>query len=191
MAIVVYQTFKFAFIGRTWETMQSLNWNHPSFRNWAYSTIKFDVWIIRAGWKGQQNLYVHSICCRIYVIKHIILAPDILDLENLDFVSVGKFMKSWIQWLLLKNHTQNFNLALWKNDIVAIWDHFHRTYHICDSFFWIPVQVEADLYCLDCNTHQIPSQTKLSMNFHFHGKPLVAVHGLLWTSMQHLIRRPE
>ena len=38
----------------------------------------------------------------LYVIKHIILAPDILDLENLDFVSVGK----------LKNHTQNFNLAL-------------------------------------------------------------------------------
>ncbi len=28
------------------------------------------------------------------VIKHIILALDILDLENLDFVSVGKFMKS-------------------------------------------------------------------------------------------------
>ncbi len=30
----------------------------------------------------------------LYVIRHIILAPDILDLENLDFVSVGKFMKS-------------------------------------------------------------------------------------------------
>ncbi len=29
-----------------------------------------------------------------YVIKHMILAPDTLDLENLDFVSVGKFMKS-------------------------------------------------------------------------------------------------
>ncbi len=30
----------------------------------------------------------------LFVIKHIILAPDILDLENLDFVSVAKFMKS-------------------------------------------------------------------------------------------------
>ncbi len=33
-----------------------------------------------------------------HVIKHIILDLDILNLENLDFVSVGKFMKSWIQW---------------------------------------------------------------------------------------------
>ncbi len=31
--------------------------------------------------------------------------------------------------LLLENYTQNFNLALWQNDIVAISDHFHRTYH--------------------------------------------------------------
>ncbi len=48
-------------------------------------------------------------------------------------------MKSWIQWyrftmhgysqgLILKNHTQNFNQALWQNCIVAIWDHFHETF---------------------------------------------------------------
>ncbi len=30
----------------------------------------------------------------LFVIKHIISAPDILDLKNIDFVSVGKFMKS-------------------------------------------------------------------------------------------------
>ena len=56
-------------------------------------------------------------------IKHIILAPDILDLDNLDFV-LGTY--------------QNFNLALWQNDIVTIWDHFHWTYHIgTDQNLWV------------------------------------------------------
>ena len=34
------------------------------------------------------------------------------------------------QVLILKNHTQNFNLAFIYNYFVVIWDHFHMTYHI-------------------------------------------------------------